>query len=243
MWPLTKATAILDSGCGSGVATAALISSYGDSLPPNARVIAADFSSSSVDAVRKQRELELAKGNVAWERVETAVLDAQDLSSLRDAELSHMMAGFMLFMVPNPAAALREAFRVLAPSGVLSHTCWRGSEWLDMLQMIKEVKPDAELFTMPEAWTSTEGVKHVMTEAGFTEVEAQEVETYMEVKDPAYTVDILVRKMPTLAATRATMTEEEVDKVCGSMEDFLKAKFPVLPGKMKGVAILGVGRK
>jgi len=241
--PLSNATAIMDSGCGTGLATGLLIERYGSQLPLSCRIIAADFSSGVVEEVNKRREQELSSGNKLWGKVETALHDAQDLSGISNDSISHMMAGFMFFMVANPQRALTEALRVLQPKGVLVLTSWVGSEWMDLFDLLTKVRADVKPPKMGPVWSSVEGVTGQLQVAGFQNVEVRTMTTYMRINDPAATVDYFIRKMPHMAKLREAMTEEEVDRACALMVEHLEEKFPKLPGYLAGTAIVGIGSK
>ncbi|KAI9836286.1 MAG: hypothetical protein M1819_001623 [Sarea resinae] len=246
-YPLSQATTIMDNGCGTGPGTTMLIQKCASMLPAGGvRILATDFSAGMVEQVTEQRINGLKDNNKLWEQVETKVLDAHDLAGVEDGSISHMMAGFVFFMVADPQKALQEARRVLTPDnggGVLAQTSWQGSEWLDLLGLVKVVAPHAQLPQMPEAWTTTAGVREQLEKAGFRDVEAREVRAHLAFDDPVTTVNFFVRRLPLMAKVRAGLTADEIDRTCELMIQHLREKYTQLPGRMVGTAILGVGRK
>jgi ubiquinone/menaquinone biosynthesis C-methylase UbiE len=113
--PFSKATGILDIGCGPGIVLDEAIKSYGSQFPNNAKLIAADTSSGMIEMIRERQH-----EDPAWERVEPALYDAMDLSAISDDSLCHVLSGFTVFLLPDPRKGLTEALRVLQPGGVFA---------------------------------------------------------------------------------------------------------------------------
>ena len=197
--PFGQSTGVLDVGCGTGLGTGLLLERHGAALPSGARVLATDFAANLVEQIVKLRAEEIEKGNAAWERVEPARMDAQDLSSLGDGSFTHIMAGFVLFMVSDPQKALRDCLRVLAPEhggGVLAQTSWRQADWIDLLrEALEEAGSTVPMAMPPKAWLTVEGVRGEMEAAGFREVRVTEVETFMKAMDPNQMSEFMITKM------------------------------------------------
>jgi ubiquinone/menaquinone biosynthesis C-methylase UbiE len=140
----SSATTIMDVGCGPGTAVSLLIDHYGGDIPPEAQLIATDYSSGMVEAIKSRKETEISSGKDTasyWSRVETLVLDAQDLSGLSSDSVSHIMGSLVYFMLPDPKRGLREAHRVLKAGGVFACTSWAKVEWMQFLgQAVQEVR-------------------------------------------------------------------------------------------------------
>ena len=245
-YPLSEATVIMDTGCGSGLVTDLLIREYGKQLPKSVRLITADFSAGMVKQVQERQKKEVAQGNLVWSQVKPAVYDAQDLSGIADGSLSHILGGFVFFMLPQPRLALKEALRVLTAEnggGVLALTSFRSNEWTDMLQLVKVVRPDLTVPAVPQTWASVEGVCGELEATGFREVKGHTMPTFMQLEDPVATVNLMVKGLPHMSKVREEMKPEEIDQACDLMVQHLRSNHPQLPSRMVGTAIVAIGRK
>lgn len=98
--PLTSGTRVLDLGAGTGAVT-------GHALARGARVAAVDAAPAMVARLRREHPQATAM-----------VMDAHQLA-FADASFDLVAAGFVMHLLDDPAAAAREARRVLAPGGLL----------------------------------------------------------------------------------------------------------------------------
>ena len=117
MVPADRPVRIVDVGAGSGTLSLAAMERW-----PNARVVAVDPSARMLDlakAAAGERGLD--------DRLQTEVGDAGRLP-LADASVDVAMTTFVLQLVPNRSAAVREAFRVLRPGGTFACLTWRANE-------------------------------------------------------------------------------------------------------------------
>ena len=171
--------------------------------------------------------------------------NAQDLSAIQDSSLSHVMAGFMLFTVPQPQVALKEALQVLTTEhggGVLAATTWEGSEWMRLMDAMTMIRPDLKVWELPRAWRSTEGVRGEFQAAGFRDVDVRSMQTYMPFEDHTKQVNIFM-SMPLMTGLIEQMTLKEKDRSRVLMVQQMKVMYPQAPSRMAGTAIIGVGRK
>ncbi|GAB1199707.1 hypothetical protein APSETT444_009064 [Aspergillus pseudonomiae] len=253
----SSATTILDIGSGPGTAMSLLIDDYGNNIPPESRLVATDYSAGMVAASRARKDSKIAaRADPAncWGRLETLVVDAQDLSEFPSNSVSHIMGSLVYFMLPDPTKGLREARRVLKSGCVFACTSWAKVEWMELLlqaaHSVRRVGDDKNLGEkstetrghnmIPTQWTDTAGVKREMESAGFRDVHTEYVEFNWVVEDRGKFAD----KMSTSSNPGSQMilgdfTAEEKQQVRGEYVRILEENGDVC----KGIAVLGVGRK
>jgi SAM-dependent methyltransferase len=106
---------ILDLGAGTGMLALSAAERW-----PDASVIAADGAAGMVEYAR-QRLAAIGHGSGDRLRWLTALADALPLA---DGSVDAVISSFVLQLVPDRPAALREAFRLLVPGGRLAYVTW-----------------------------------------------------------------------------------------------------------------------
>lgn len=223
-----------------------LISTYGHEIPSSASLLAADFSEGMIKQVEAlKREATSAGGNDSdiWTRVETRVLDATDMQSVPDALQSHVLAGWVYFMTPDPTKCLTESLRVLQPGGVLVCTAWEGSQWLDLMKTLHDVRPDLTLPELPKNWSDVDLLRKELEGAGFKEAHAERVDVKMQFEKHETLVDWLIEKLPHAIAMTKQMSAEEVQKWKDIATEKCKRFCPSAPGELSGWSLMASGRK
>ncbi|KAK5117597.1 hypothetical protein LTR62_005019 [Meristemomyces frigidus] len=242
--PFSEATGILDNGCGPGPVMQQLIQVYGTTIPADCTLTCSDFSAGMVAQVQAAKDRNTASDpSSPWKRVQTKVQDATDLTEIASESLSHLTAGLVYFLTPSPEKCLSESLRVLQPSGVLAVSAWKDTQWIHLMYTLTRIRPDKIMPTMPEAWTSTTGLKGEMEKAGFRDVETHEVEVEMEYKTYRGLADFMVGKLPHMIALTKDMSAEQVEKYKEIWIEDMKKMCGSEPGSLSGVALVGVGRK
>ncbi|CAO1633457.1 unnamed protein product [Sympodiomycopsis kandeliae] len=246
--PYSRATGVIDNGCGPGPVISRLIQEHGHDIPETCSLLAADFSKGMVAQVEERKKkaattaAEGAMGEV-WARVRAQVLDATDLSAVPDSSQSHVLAGWVYFMTPDPARCLTESLRVLTPGGVLGCTSWEGSQWLDVMNTLSEVRQDKQLPELPEKWSNVELLKMELENAGFRDVTCERVLTKMQFKKHETLAEFLLTKMPHVIATTKSMSAEEMDAYKQAAIRKCKEYCPNAPGELQGWSLMALGRK
>lgn len=238
--PFCKATTIVDMGCGPGQITNEVVTRYGGTIPPSARVIAADNNENFLHQIRARKRGEIENGNVSWKRTEALQCDIHDCQPFSDGSVSHMLAGFVIFLVPDPTQALRSIHRTLAPNGLLAASSWQSSEWADMMEYPAKVRPDLVMPKMPEAWTTEAGAKDSLEAAGFRSVQVHRVQSFMPFESHDEVCRFILLRFPPSARVCAQMTAEELVKTRDLMIADLKLKYPTAPNRMSGIALVAI---
>ncbi|KXS15785.1 S-adenosyl-L-methionine-dependent methyltransferase [Gonapodya prolifera JEL478] len=244
--PFSSASRILDVGTGTAAVVEALLSTHNAELPLTTQILATDFSAGMVAIVQKKADDLLAQGNDGWKRVRPAVVDAQDMSAMESSSVSHITSSMVLMLVPDGFKALREMHRVLEPGGVAAITTWEKLGWMEIAaQAVGRVKPGQEhVFKLPQAWSTPAGVRSVLEQAGFVNVQVAPQHTFMAVANPREFADGFIKgSNPGTLMLVDGMSEDEKDKAADVLYDLLLERFPDGVGNVQGTAIVATGRK
>lgn len=240
--PFSEATGILDNGCGPGPIMNRVLDEY--KIPDSCSLTCADFSEGMVNRVREQKDEKVKEnGASVWKRLEAVVQDATDLKDIKSSSKSHLTAGWVYFMTSDPQKCLSESKRVLKDDGVLTCSSWKGSQWMDMMNLLKQIRPDKALPEIPAGWREAEPLKAELEKAGFREVESHEVPTKMEFERMEPFVDFMLYKMPHMQMLSKDMSEEEMSKLKTLMMEEGRKMCSSEPGELTGVALVAIGRK
>ena len=241
LWPFATATAILDNGSGPGPVSKRLLRTYGAELPSDCGILCSDFAEGMIAAVQENKK----NGGKDWERVETVVQNAMDLKLVQNGTKSHVLAGFVYFMTPDPLKCLTESHRVLSEGGALVASSWQSSQWMDSMLLVARIRPEKTMPALPEAWTTTSGVKGEFEKAGFRDVGAQEVQAEMRFESAKEMVEFFLKKMPHMVAMTKDMSEGEMGQLRALMKEEIgrMSEGEGHPGVLKGVSVVGWGRE
>lgn len=242
VWPFSKAEGILDNGCGPGPIMSRILREY--KIPESASLTCSDFSDGMIDAVNKKKAEEIdADSKSPWNRVKTVVQNAMDLKDIDDSSRSHVTAGWVYFMTPDPQKCLTESKRVLKEGGVLACSSWHDSQWLQLMNKLPQVRPDKEMPKIPDAWANAAPMKAELEKAGFRDVEAYEVDVEMTVDKLGTFVDFMLDKMPHMVALMKDFTDEEKEQLRNLIFQEGRKLCPEDPGVLTGVSLVAVGKK
>ncbi|KAK7746480.1 hypothetical protein SLS53_002439 [Cytospora paraplurivora] len=232
--PFSSARLIVDMGCGPGQITAAILQGYSAELPTATRIIGADNNPQMLSQYAARRQKELDSGHEYWTRVETATTDIHDCAEFANDSVTHMLAGFVVFLVPEPVKAVEAIKLKLAPGGVFAFSSWESSEWQDLMYYPKKVRADLVMPSPPPDWTQPDSVRQHLQKVGFQDIEVVHAEGYLPFTDYEEICRFILMKMPLAARVVAQMSDEEVLQTHALMVSDLKAKYPTVPAKMLG---------
>jgi len=162
---------LLDLGSGTGVLALAALERW-----PAVRVAAIDPSRGMLEIGSKaarQRSPALAR------RLRT-IAAAADHLPLADASMGAAVSSFVLQLVPNRAAALREVWRVLRPGGRFACVTWHADDppfepedvFSDALDELQIIRPSNERQVQP--YTSAQAAAAEFRRAGFRDVRGRD---------------------------------------------------------------------
>lgn len=172
---------VLDIACGTGLVTFPLAKAVG----PQGRVVGTDISECMVNTVKlaaKQRNL----GSVEAYRA-----DAEALTQLDDNSFDLVTCALGLMYFPDPAAALREVYRLLKPGGRAVFAVWgarKNCGWADIFPIV-DARVQSDVCPMFfQLGTSNVLSFHVAT-TGFSDVCDERLETSLPFADAESAAD------------------------------------------------------
>ena len=146
---------VLDLGCGTGGASFLLLENYGAG-----KVVGIDIEQTNIDKARVRAEKRGLQN-----RVEFAVVEPGPLA-FSDAYFDIVFSKDTIVEVPDKAALIREAHRVLRPGGSLVLSNWFGGE----LEPSKEMQEWLEGSDVQFYMASLADVVKLLDDAGFEDV-------------------------------------------------------------------------
>lgn len=168
--PKGRPATLVDIGTGTGTLALAALRRW-----ERVRVI-------GVDPARRLLDMAEADAGDAGlrDRLTTMVGEAAVLP-LPDADVDAAMSSFVLQLIPNRAAAVREALRVLRPGGVFASLTWRAEEdpfepedaFDDALDALR-IEPPSRSEGVGHSYPAPEVAAAEMRRAGFRSVSARE---------------------------------------------------------------------
>ncbi|SCU84113.1 LANO_0C00452g1_1 [Lachancea nothofagi CBS 11611] len=241
--PFEEATSILDNGCGTGIGIEVLIEEYSDRFLNLPRIVAADLSPGMVEAVKQTKTSN--ESSKLWKKVEFGVWSVDDMSAVSDNSFSHIIASLVMFFSSKPEAAFKEAYRVLAPNGVIGMTSFKENEWMKLLNVAKKVRTDAkEAPGLPATWASEGWIRTSFEKARFRDIEVKELNVHVELNETRPFAEFCVRSdNPVMSSVFENFTEQEKDLAVHLIIDHLDEKYPQRPAKMPGVLLVSSARK
>lgn len=168
--PADRPTTLIDVGTGTGTLALAALRRW-----PQVRVVGVDPAG---------RLLEMAEADARdaglQDRLTTKVGDAAKLP-LPDDSADAAVSSFVLQLIPNRAAAIREAFRVLRPGGAFASLTWRADEdpfepediFDDALDALR-IEPPSRSAGAGHSYTSADSAAAELRRGGFGSVRARE---------------------------------------------------------------------
>lgn len=178
---------ILDLGSGTGVLALAAAARW-----PGAQVVAADPAAAMLEVARgRAREM----GLDAARRL-TYVVGEADSLPLADASVDVVVSSFVLQLVPDRPAALRECLRLLRPAGRLAYVTWLDRESRRPFPPMEEFdeavlelgveEPEYEEGGLAGDVSSVRAAERELRRAGFRKVAAREEELVYDWTPEAY---------------------------------------------------------
>lgn len=111
------------------------------------------------------------------------------------------------------------------------------------MELVKVVKPEIKWPGIPDQWASVPALEHEFERAGFKDVRAEEVEVELEFESYEAICEVMLCRMPAMVQLTKDFSGQEKEKLKEVVMQDLKRVAPEEPGRLKGTALVAVGRK
>lgn len=224
---------LLETAAGTGVVTRAL----SRALPATA-IVATDLN----DAMLKVASAKLPEGSVTWKQA-----DAQALP-FGDGEFDAVVCQFGLMFFPDKPAGLRQARRVLRPTGHLLFNVWDRLDRNPVSDALADSvaaqfpgDPPRFLSRGPFGWNDAEEIRQVVLAAGFRDVAIETVEKVTTVTSAASVAEGLCKGSPLRNEIEARAAER-LDAITSAVAGALTARFGAAPFENRMSALVVVAK-
>ena len=187
-------------------------------VTPGGHVIYSDFAEPMVDAARERLQGEGAPG------VEYRVIDAETID-LPDASVEAVACRMGYMLMADPAAALRESARVLAPGGRIALAVWSdpvSNPWgaLPMQAVASELGAPPAPAGAPGLWALADEarLKGLLEDAGFQSIRIEKLDDAVEFESAEQWIEVTRRLAGPLKALLANLD----DDTRGAIEDRMR---------------------
>lgn len=204
---------VLEIACGTGIVTRRLR----ERLDPSLHLFATDLSKPMLDYARTKLG---ERNDITWREADALKLP------FGDGEFGAVACGFGIMFVPDRAAMLREARRVLVDGGVLLLTVWDRIEnnpaAATNAEVLESLFPgDAEMrFRLPYDMYDAGYLHGLLTEARFGDIRIETRRITIERADPRAIATGQIRGSPraALVEKRGVSLDTVIDKVTAALE-------------------------
>lgn len=111
------------------------------------------------------------------------------------------------------------------------------------MKLLKEVRPEAQMPSVPEEWASVPALGVEFEKAGFRDVHAEEVDVEMTFDTYNAIIDVMLLKMPIMINLTKDFSEGEMVRLRQLVLEHIQRASPREPGSMHGTALVVIGRK
>ncbi|HTO50573.1 MAG TPA: methyltransferase domain-containing protein [Burkholderiales bacterium] len=161
---------VLETACGTGTLTRRLR----DRLAPDARLVATDLNGAMLEYARRRLG---DPPRVEWQTADAVALPFPDRS------FGAVVCQLGIMFVPDKAAAMHEAHRVLAPGGLFAFHVWDRLDANPHAQASGEAiaallpnDPVASFIKVPYGFNDESLIRRLLADSGFTDVRIERAE-------------------------------------------------------------------
>jgi SAM-dependent methyltransferase len=177
-------------------------------VSPGGHVVYSDFAEPMVDAARARLQAEAAPG------VEYRVIDAETID-LPDASVDAVACRMGYMLMADPAAALRESARVLAPGGRIALAVWSdpaSNPWgaLPIQAVASQLGAPPAPADAPGVWALADErrLSRLLEDAGFHSIRLEKLDDTVEFESVEQWIDVTRRLAGPLKALLANLDDD-----------------------------------
>jgi ubiquinone/menaquinone biosynthesis C-methylase UbiE len=225
---LTDNMRVLEVACGTGIVTRRLR----ERIPAGSKLVASDLSEPMLAYARGKLGPEL---DVEWRQADAAALPFDD------ASFDVVVCQFGLMFVPDKAAALREAHRVLVPGGQLLANVWdslANNEFAELAHTtVMSFFPadPPRFYETPFGFSDVQAIQTLLEDAGFKEVTVRPVDLPCVSPSASAAAKGLVQGAP--LTIQITERKGDTEAITAAVAEALRARFGDAParGRMRAL--------
>ncbi|KAL5337251.1 S-adenosyl-L-methionine-dependent methyltransferase [Aspergillus crustosus] len=237
---------VFDNACGTGSVSSILYQTLDRAQTRDWQLTCGDMAQAMLSYTEQRVKDE------GWPNTTTKIVDAQN-TGLASAHYTHVFTAFAFNLFPDPAAALRECFRVLQPQGTLGISVWTQNNWFDLVRSaIVRLPGNLPYPTQEEinamynrGWDLPDSVRAYLDKGGFHDVNVHTVKKRMSMSLDGVVEACL---MPAPFILDRFWTQEQRDQYAGLVPGAIRSHVEEVFGKdglgyLEADALIAVAKK
>ncbi|KIW99570.1 uncharacterized protein Z518_11309 [Rhinocladiella mackenziei CBS 650.93] len=246
--PESQSLCVLDNLCGIGIVSTSLRSALSPQTRDGLHLTCLDISGPSVKYVKQKGDKE------GWKNLQVKVGDAQD-TQLPSLEYHYVFANIGPTFVKDPAAMMRECYRMLRARGVVAVSVWKEAGWWeDMKEAMASLGDCAPPFpsqeqlvqvhTQDPGWKDPGTITQTLQGFGFSDVHVTEKaeQSVLQHVDEYMLMHGMVLGLIMRFWTESQRQELQ-ERASAAIEKYMRQKYGAGPVTWTWVAFVATGKK
>lgn len=201
---LSAGQKVIETACGSGLVTSRIIEIVGQ----QGHVTATDLSQGMIDDLNHRMGTAFSNNLVAVRMPAEALAQP-------DAEFDAAVCALGLMYTPDPARAVEEMARVVAPGGTVSATVWgerRNCGWAEVFPIV-DARVTSEVCPMFFGTGAPNALTQIFEQSGLVQITEHRQSEILHFEDEAAVLDAVLLGGPVALAVKR-FDQESWDEVC-----------------------------